>query len=74
MEPSKETKDNWRKDPSNWIWGIFYFNKEDKRLFPPKRIKELGWTINFGNPNSILFFIILFAVIYAIKYIVENMN
>jgi uncharacterized membrane protein len=46
MEPSKVVKENWRKDPSNWVWGIFYFNKEDKRLFPTKRVKELGWTIN----------------------------
>ncbi|TCN53922.1 DUF5808 domain-containing protein [Flavobacterium circumlabens] len=27
----------------------FYYNPKDKRLFPPKRIKQLGWTINFAN-------------------------
>ncbi|MFL5754277.1 MAG: DUF5808 domain-containing protein [Bacteroidia bacterium] len=41
-------------DPSNWIWGIFYYNKDDKRLFPPKRIPYLGWTVNFANPYSVL--------------------
>ena len=34
--PSKETKDQWHKDPDNWKWGLFYYNKEDKRIFPPK--------------------------------------
>lgn len=41
-EPSEEEKTNWHQDPNNWIWGIFYFNHEDSRLFPPKKIKELG--------------------------------
>ena len=34
----KETLEKWHKDPNNWKWGSFYFNKEDHRLFPPKRI------------------------------------
>lgn len=67
MEPSKETKDEWHRDPSNWIWGIFYFNKEDKRLFPPKKVKQLGWTINFANPNSVFFLLILLVVIYILS-------
>ena len=51
-KPSKETIDAWHKDPANWKLGIFYFNREDKRIFPPKRIAMLGWTINFANPFS----------------------
>jgi uncharacterized membrane protein len=61
-KPSKETKDNWRKDPSNWVWGIFYFNKEDKRMLPPKRIKEMGWTVNFANRNSVFLFLIVIVI------------
>lgn len=38
----------------NWKFGIFYYNKNDKRLFPPKRNKFLGWTVNFANPYSVL--------------------
>lgn len=53
-EPSKETSDKWRNDSNNWIWGIFYYNKEDSRIFPPKKIEEMGSTINFANPKSIL--------------------
>ena len=56
-KPSKETLEKWHKDPKNWIWGMFYYNKEDKRLLPPKRIEWMGWTVNFANRNSVLFFI-----------------
>ena len=49
MTPSKQLKDEWRNDPKNWKLGFLYFNKEDKRIFPPKRMKELGWTINFRS-------------------------
>jgi len=38
-EPTKETLDEWHKDPKNWKWGIFYYNKKDKRLFPPKKLR-----------------------------------
>ncbi len=53
-QPSKETLEQWHKDPDNWILGIFYFNKKDKRLLMPKRISMLGWTVNFANPYSLL--------------------
>jgi len=36
METQQEKQ--WREDPNNWVWGMFYFNPEDKRLVPPKRI------------------------------------
>ncbi len=55
--PSQETLEKWSKDPNNWIWGIFYYNKEDRRLLPPKKNPMMGFTINFANRNSILFFI-----------------
>jgi hypothetical protein len=29
------------KDPDNWKLGIFYYNKEDKRILPPKRMAWL---------------------------------
>ena len=66
QNPDKETLDEWHKDPSNWRGGIFYFNKNDKRLFPPKRNKALGWTVNFANPISILALIGLIILMLAI--------
>ena len=41
-KPDQENQNEWNNDPENWIWGIFYYNPKDNRLFPPKRIKELG--------------------------------
>jgi uncharacterized membrane protein len=65
-DPDKETSEKWRKDPNNWIWGIIYYNKEDKRLFVSKKIEWMGTTLNFANPKWILYmigFISFFAFI-----------
>ena len=65
--PGKETRDQWHDDPSNWRLGILYFNKKDKRIFPPKRIREFGWTVNFANPYSyltLLGIIIIFIILF----------
>jgi len=35
-----------------WKWGIFYFNPGDSRIFVPKRIASLGWTLNFARPGT----------------------
>lgn len=57
-----------RDQNSFWKLGIFYYNKQDKRLFPPKRT-GLGWTVNFANPFSVaLFILILMAIILITKY------
>jgi uncharacterized membrane protein len=61
-EPEDQNK--WQNDPDKWVWGIFYYNPEDSRLFPPKRIKELGWTINFANPNAVFLVIVLIALVF----------
>jgi uncharacterized membrane protein len=42
-------------DIDNYIWNIFYFNKEDARVFVPKRNRFLGWTLNFARPGTYLF-------------------
>ncbi len=65
-KPSKETKENWLKDDKYWKWGMFYFNPEDKRIFPPKRIPWMGWTVNFANPISILIAVILIVSLIGI--------
>jgi len=55
-------------DPSNWKYGIFYYNKNDKRLWVPKRIPEMGITVNFANRYSHLVIggILLVVVILSI--------
>lgn len=66
-DPSEEQKNQWQNDPDNWIWGMFYYNPDDKRLFAPKRIKEFGWTANFANPHSvfIMSLLILVFIVFA---------
>lgn len=66
--PSKETLDKWHKDPNNWKFGGIYYNKEDKRIFPPKRVKWMGWTVNFANKKSVLVFVLVMILVIAILY------
>ena len=69
-KPTRETFNAWHDDPKNWKLGVFYFNKSDKRIFPPKRIQGMGWTVNFANPYSILSIIgIIVLVSLLIKYL-----
>ena len=74
QKPDKEILDEWHNDQSNWKGGIFYFNKRDKRLFPPKRNKSLGWTVNFANPISILALVTLIILMLAIGLWVNRLR
>ncbi|WP_066333894.1 DUF5808 domain-containing protein [Flavobacterium crassostreae] len=69
-KPSKVTLKKWHQDPKNWILGFLYYNKEDPRIFPPKRTSWTGWTVNFANPKSIGFLIgILLIVHFVLAYL-----
>ena len=47
--PDNDTWNRWKNDPSKWIWGLFYYNKEDPRLLVPKKIEWMGVTVNFAD-------------------------
>jgi len=64
---SQELKNKWHDDPKNWKLGIFYFNKEDKRIIISKRLKLFGWTLNFANPLSYIIMIALAAIVYYLR-------
>ena len=51
-KPTQEDYDNWHNDPNNWVWGIFYYNKQDDRILVPKKAEWMGITINFANKNA----------------------
>jgi uncharacterized membrane protein len=72
--PSPETQERWSKDPNNWIWGLFYYNKEDKRIFPPKRIAWMGFTTNFANTKSVLSMIVFMLFFIFIVSMILNKN
>lgn len=50
------------KNPKNWVWGMFYYNKDDDRIFVPKPNPADGSTLNFANRKSIL--VILAAICF----------
>lgn len=66
-KPTKELLEEWHKNLNNWKFGVFYFNKADKRIFPPKRNKYFGWTVNFANSTSIIVLLILVILIIVIS-------
>ncbi|MBJ2124007.1 DUF5808 domain-containing protein [Flavobacterium sp. IB48] len=67
QKPTEEEKNSWHNDPDNWVWGMFYYNPKDARMFPPKKIKGLGWTINFANPNSVFLCAVLILVLMILS-------
>jgi uncharacterized membrane protein len=74
IKPTKETINAWHKDPANWKWGIFYYNKNDKRIFPPKRVAAFGWTVNFANPYSIFVMVGIIFFLLAFVTVIKQWN
>lgn len=70
-EEDQETFNRWHNDPNNWILGLFYYNKSDKRVFLPKKVPYLGVTVNFANPKSYLPLGLLLAIPIVILVLVE---
>ena len=62
------------QNPEHWKWGIFYYNKDDKRIFPPKHNPAFGWTVNFANPKSVLVLILMLVAFYLLVYFIESKN
>jgi hypothetical protein len=58
--------------PNNWTLGLFYYNKEDKRIFPPKRMAWAGWTVNFINPISVAVLAIVLIIIIRSFFAQKN--
>ncbi len=61
-------------EKSKWIWGIFYYNPDDKRLFPPKRNPAFGWTVNLANPKSVLALLAMILFFGFIILMIESKN
>ncbi|WP_317174780.1 DUF5808 domain-containing protein [Flavobacterium sp. HJJ] len=67
----KKLKINGIKIQITGNFGHLLLNPEDRRIFPPKRIKQLGWTINFANPNSVFIILVIIAILCLLG---ENLN
>lgn len=61
----KEQYDAWHNDPANWRMGFLYFNRKDVRIFPMSK-RNVGLTINFGNPLSLLATMAMFVVLFVL--------
>jgi uncharacterized membrane protein len=72
QNPSKEILIDWQKNPKNWKLGLFYYNKEDKRLFIDKRNPNLGITMNFAKRESYLFFLMSTIFFGFIMYMITS--
>jgi uncharacterized membrane protein len=70
--PSKEQLEAWHKDPNNWKFGSLYYNKEDERLLPPKRIAWMGWTVNFANWKSYGLLVLVMTIVFTLVYFLPN--
>ena len=58
LNQSTTNQEEWRKE-ENWggpNWGAVYFSKRDKRIFVPKRIRWMGYTVNLAHAPGVLFF------------------
>lgn len=71
-------EDNDVTEPGNendnskyWYLGFLYYNPDDKRIFPPKRIKGLGWTINFANPYSVGALVLILIAVFFITRLIK---
>jgi len=69
---SNKPYNDWQDNNDYWIWGIFYYNKEDKRLFPPKRNPWMGFTTNFANPKSVLALLVFMAFIVFVIAMIDR--
>ena len=52
----------WRA-PSNYKWGLIYYCKADPRAIVPRRLKWMGWTLNFARPSAIPWVGLVIAVL-----------
>jgi len=55
----------FRDDDRYWSAGFFYNNPDDPALFVPKRF-GLGWTLNFGHPQSKWFIITVLVLMLVL--------
>jgi len=59
--------DRMIEDPTNYKWGLFYFNRHDKRIIVPKRLKMMGCTLNFANFYTYVILLLIIAIAIIIS-------
>lgn len=59
-------------DSNNWKLGFIYFCRADQRIFVPKRLRGLGWTLNFARPLALPFLGFILAVVYGVLELAQK--
>jgi len=54
MTQDESNRKEW-EDSDNWSGPGFYFSKKDSRVWVPKSIPWMGWTLNIGQPAGAYF-------------------
>ncbi len=66
MTQDEINRKEW-ENPDNWSGPGFYFSKKDSRVWVPKSIPWMGWTINIGQAAGAYF---LLATVIGIPILV----
>ena len=73
-KPSNKTLEEWKNNKSYWIWGFFYFNREDSRVILPKRNENMGTTFNFARPQPYFWLLAMFSFWGFVVYMIVKNN
>lgn len=67
-DQAKVNEEEW-SNPANWTgpsWLSVYFSKRDSRVWVPKQIPALGWTVNLGNGRGALMTLVIVLGSFAL--------
>ncbi len=54
-----------------WLFGIFYFNKNDKRALVPMKNSKLGKTFNLAHKYSLYFLLAITTLVVVSNLIAD---
>lgn len=72
MDQKDINQEEWEK-PTNWTgprWLSVYCSKRDSRVWVPKQIPALGWTVNLGQRGGVAWLVFILAGIVVVVGIV----
>ena len=63
-------------DPENWSgpdWAALYCSKEDARVWVPKKMPWMGWTLNLGRPADVCWLIAFLVALSALLIVIGTL-
>lgn len=60
------------RDPDNYVWQFFYYNKKDTRFFLPKANPDYGVTINFAHRAAVVGFLAMLAFFAFVMIVIDK--